>query len=144
MLSTYRIFTSILIFSFLFILFDRNTTFTTFTTFCNINLHARTLYIKSEPFIPKFFKLSRCFGGTLWFVYFILHDIKTVKENFAMLYYALKIVAGNFPMLYCCKDSKSIKRDEKFLRRRFFVCFFGFISSFLKYKNFFELAEKTF
>ena len=29
-------------------------------------------------------------------------------------------------MLYCCKDYKKVTRDKKFLRSRFFVCFWGF------------------
>ena len=47
-------------------------------------------------------------------------------------------------MLYYCKDYKNVKRDKKFLPSRFFVCFWGFVSSFLKYKKFFKLGARKF
>ena len=62
--------------------------------------------------------------------------VKTVIGNFSMLYCTVNVVIGNFPMLYCCIYYKNVKRDKKFLRSRFFVCSWGFVSSFLKYKKF--------
>ena len=43
-------------------------------------------------------------------------------------------------MLYCCKDYKNVTGDKKLLQRRFFVCFWCFASSFLKYKKLFRLS----
>ena len=51
-----------------------------------------------------------------------------------------RIFRENFLMLYCCKDCKKVTRDKKFLQSRFFVCFWCFVSSFLKYKKFFKLG----
>ena len=112
---------------------------------------------KSEPFISEFFELCRSFLEAPWFIYFILHNIKIVTGNFPMLYCTVKIitefpyillrckiVTGNFPLFYCCKDYKNVKRDKKFLGSRCFVCFWGFVSSLLKYKWFFKLAERKF
>ena len=62
--------------------------------------------------------------------------VKTVIGNFSMLYCTVNVVIRNFPMLYCCIYYKNVKRDKKFLRSRFFVCSWGFVSSFLKYKKF--------
>ena len=50
----------------------------------------------------------------------------------------------NFPMLYWCKDYKNVIKDKKFLQIRFFVCFSGFESFLLKYKNFLSLGLKIF
>ena len=64
--------------------------------------------------------------------------VKIVTENFSMLYCLVKIVTGNFCLFYCCKTDKNIKRDKNVLRCKFFVCFWGLMSSFLKYKIFFK------
>ena len=78
--------TLIITFNFLFILF--NFLFT-FTTFSNIYLRARILPKKSEPLTARLFQLPIGFDGRLWFVNFMLHEIKIVR------------IVRNFPMLYC-------------------------------------------
>ena len=50
--------------------------------------------------------------------------------------------AENFPLLYCCKDYKTLQGTRTFFFR-FFVCFWGFVSSLLKYK-FFKLEARKF
>ena len=50
----------------------------------------------------------------------------------------------NLSMLYCCKDYKNVKRDKKFIQRRFFVCFPGIASFILKHQRFFKLKARTF
>ena len=74
-----------------------------FTTFSNIYLHARILHKISEPFIPEFFELFRNF------LYFVL--------------YSIKIVTGNSPMLYCCKDYKKLQGTRDFFGAGFFFAF---------------------
>ena len=73
----------------------------TFTTFSNSFLGARMLYKICERFPPEFFELSGSFLTALWFVYFTLHNIKIVQGNYPMLYCPVKKVTGNFLILHC-------------------------------------------
>ena len=87
----------------------------------------------SEPFIQKFFELSKSFGGVLWFAYFILYNITRISRD-------------NFIMVYCCKFLQSkvlfvfgvllvpFWNIRNFLRVDYFY-FWIWESYFLKYKR---------
>ena len=96
-----------------------------------------------------FFLSVQCIEYTFK-IYILLHTKKlNFIHFFACLFmivetiqYILKIVTGNFPMLYCCKDYKNFTSHKKFLPDTFFVWFSGPVSSFLKYKKFFKLEAR--
>ena len=46
-------------------------------------------------------------------------------------------------MLYCCKDYKNVTRDKKLIQNRFFICFWSFVKSVLKYKKFSRLGARS-
>ena len=122
----------------------------TVTTLSNIVMLTRILHKISESLILELFEVSRNFGGAILkrsdslIPYYITlrqsHGFS--QENFPRKL-SEKISRENFLMLYCCKDYKNVTRDKKFLQRRFFVCFWGFGNSLLKYKKFFKIGARN-
>ena len=94
----------------------------------------------ATPLMPSIFLSILIWGSEKWYKkpFWWSHFSRC---SYVMSLSRIFASKGNFPMLYCCKDCKSVIRDKKFLQSRFF-CFFFRLCKFSK--KFFRLGTRKF